>query len=73
MNTLNKSMSIRFVLSAFILTFTLNACAQNAPSTEAKMLEKQVVQAEGETWETDLNKAIGLSYETKKPIMILIP
>jgi len=70
MNTSHKSMSIRFIISAFILTFTLNACAQNAPSTDAKKLEKQVVQAEGETWETDLNKAIVLSYETKKPIML---
>jgi protein disulfide-isomerase len=70
MNTSNNSMSIRFIISAFILTFTLNACAQNTPSSEAKMLEKQVVQTEGDTWETDLNKAIGLSYETKKPIML---
>ncbi len=70
MNTSNNSMSIRFIISAFILTFTLNACAQNTPSSEAKMLEKQVVQAEGDVWETDLNKAIGLSYETKKPIML---
>ena len=70
MNKSNKTMSIRFILSTFILTFTLNACAQNAPSTDAKTQEKQVVKAEGETWETDLNKAIGLSYETKKPIML---
>jgi len=63
-------MSIRFIISAFILTFTLNACAQNTPSSEAKMLDKRVVQADGETWETDLNKAIGLSYETKKPILL---
>ena len=70
MNTSNKSMSIRLILSTFILTFTLNACAQNAPSTDAKAQEKQVNKAEGDTWETDLNKAIALSYETKKPIML---
>ena len=70
MNTSNKSMSFRVILSAFIVSFTLNACAQNVPSTVAKPANAQITQAPVEAWETDLNKAIALSYETKKPIML---
>ena len=70
MNTSTKSMSSRIILSAFILSFTLNACGQNVPSTIAKPANAQITQSAGEAWETDLNKAIALSYETKKPIML---
>ena len=70
MNKSNKSMSIRFIISAFIVSFTLNACAQNVPPTVAKPAGTASIQSVAEAWETDLNKAIGLSYETKKPIML---
>ena len=70
MNTSTKSMSFRIILSAFIVSFTLNACAQNVPSTVAKPQGAQASHVEGEEWETDLNKAIAQSYETKKPIML---
>jgi thiol-disulfide isomerase/thioredoxin len=70
MNTSTKSMSFRVILSALILSFTLNACGQNVPSTIAKPANAQITQSAGEAWETDLNKAIALSYETKKPIML---
>ncbi|MFM2228479.1 MAG: hypothetical protein RL664_1822, partial [Bacteroidota bacterium] len=70
MNTSNKAMSFRVILSAFIVSFTLNACAQNVPSTVAKPANAQITQQANEAWETDLNKAIAVSYETKKPIML---
>ncbi len=70
MNSSTNSMSFRFIFSAIIVSFTLNACGQNVPSTIAKPANAQITQAEGEAWETDLNKAIALSYETKKPIML---
>ena len=70
MNTSNKAMSFRVILSAFIVSFSLNACAQNVPSTVAKPQGAQANHVDAEEWETDLNKAIGQSYETKKPIML---
>ena len=70
MNASTNLMSFRLILSAIVLSFTLNACAQNVPSTVAKPQGAATAQFEGEAWETDLNKAIGLSYETKKPIML---
>jgi len=70
MNTSKKAMSLRVIFSAFVLTLTLNACAQNVPSTLAKPSGTASIQSDAETWETDLNKAIALSYETKKPIML---
>ena len=70
MNSSNKSMSFRVILSAFILSFTLSACAQKVPPTVAKPQGAEITQVAGESWETDLNKAIALSYETKKPIML---
>ena len=42
MNTSTKSMSFRIILSAFILSFTLNACGQNVPSTIAKPANAQI-------------------------------
>ena len=70
MNASTNSMSFRLILSAIVLSFTLNACAQNVPPTVAKPNGTASIQSDGEAWETDLNKAIGLSYETKKPIML---
>ena len=70
MKTSTNSMTIRFILSTFVLALTLNACAQNAPSSDSKPQVNQAVQAGEDSWETDLNKAITRSYETKKPIML---
>ena len=70
MNASTNSMSFRLILSAIVLSFTLNACAQNVPSTVAKPAGTAAIQSDAEAWETDLNKAIALSYESKKPIML---
>ena len=70
MNYSISTMSFRVILAAFILSFTLNACAQNVPPTIAKPQGTEITQNASEAWETDLNKAIALSYETKKPIML---
>ena len=70
MKTSTNSMTLRFILSTFVLALTLNACGQNAPSSDSKPQVNQAVQAGEDSWETDLNKAIVLSYETKKPIML---
>ena len=70
MNSSTNSMSFRVIFSSILLSFTLNACAQNVPPTVAKPKGTEITQFVGEAWETDLNKAIALSYETKKPIML---
>ena len=70
MNTSTTTMSFKIILSAFLVSFTLSACGQKIPSTVSKPAGTASIQSEAETWETDLNKAIALSYETKKPIML---
>lgn len=70
MNASTNSKSFRLIVSAIVLSFTLNACAQNVPPTVAKPQGTEITKVVEEAWETDLNKAIGLSYETKKPIML---
>lgn len=70
MNTSTTTMPFRIILSAFLVSLTLSACGQKVPSTVANPSGIASIQSDAETWETDLNKAIALSYETKKPIML---
>ena len=70
MNATSILSTFRIIVSTLVVSFALNACAQNVPPTVAKPQGTATVQIDNEAWETDLNKAIGLSYETKKPMML---